>query len=230
MGKAITFIILAAAGIYLLLLYQPGLYFNKKVEYEMFTLHARGSLPEDYERVLDDARDRMKSSPMFRESMKMDIYLPSTSGEYSLFTPWAREGEYFRHSYLGGMIFLAAADFADREARTAPGADDARGLSGVIAGAGAFEITRMKLKPLTYISMHEWKVRGYAEIMSGGAGWFNISDACSHDDRTGLTDYRYGRILEQMLKQEDLPYEEILGRNISYKVAERRFRQDSCGG
>lgn len=229
MGKAVTFFILGVAGVYLLLIYKPGLYFNKKASHEFFTVHSRKALPENFDKVLDEAREKIVSSEIFVDGLKLDIYLPSTPGEYEFFTPLL-EGQYFRHNPLTGAVFLAAADFEKKEARTAPGKEDDRPLSGVIIAAGAFELTRLKLKPLTYISMRKWKVRGYGELLSGGTGWFNVADACSKDDRAGLADYRYGLMLDTVLKQENMFYNDFLGRSFNQKLAEERFRQANCAG
>lgn len=229
MKNTVVFLLLAAAGLYALLLAKPELYFNKRADYREFTVRARGALPASLEGTLESARERLAASELYKEGDRFELFLPSSRREYEFFTP-LQGGAYFRVSPLGGAIFLAAADFQAGEARKTAGDAKFRSLSSVIAGAAAWELTRRRLKPLTYVFMHEWKVRGYGELISGGTGEFNPADACAPEGPPEQQDYSYGLMLDTVLKEEQVRYGDLLDRNFSYQSAAQRLQKAHCGG
>ncbi len=229
MKTFITLLLAAAAGAYALLWAKPGLYFANKTEYRGFTVRARGPLPESVAASLDAAVERISAAELYKEDMKFDLYLPATTGQLRFFAPLVK-GEYFRVNPLNGAIFLAAADFGAGEARKRPGDAKFRSLSGVIAGAAAYEMTRRRVRPLTYLFMNEWKVRGYAEKLSGGTGEFSTSDACGEPSSAEQLDYKYGLMLETVMKEDNISYGDLLDRNFSRQNAEQRVMRAYCGG
>lgn len=219
---------LACAAAYALLLYKPGLYFNQSLDYRLFTLRARGTLPSGIQPALDSAMEKISASEIYKDGMRFEIILPETKGQFRFFTPFVK-GDYFRVNPFNGAIFLASADFEAGEARTEPGLERYRSLSSIVTAAAALEMTRRRLRPLTYLSMSEWKARGYSELLSGGSGEFNPPDACAGGDRPGLEDYTYGLMLDTVLKQENAFYSDLLDRNYSRQNAEIRVRKAYCG-
>lgn len=229
MKKYLKFLLLALACVYALLLAKPELYFNKSVNYKGFTVRARGALPASMEGSLDSAAERIAVSELFSEGTQFEVILPASRRQFLLFAP-LQKGDYFRVSPFHGAIFIASADFTRGEARKAPGDAKYRSLSGAIAAGAAFEMTRRKLRPLTYIFMNDWKVRGYAEILSGGTGEFTPPDACGEALSPEQLDYKYGMILQTVLKEENTVYSELLDKNFSLQNAELRLKKAHCGG
>jgi hypothetical protein len=86
------------------------------------------------------------------------------------------------------------------------------------------------MRPLTYLTMADWKMRGYGELLSGGTGEYNPKDACTGGDSPGLLDYKYGLILDNVLKEQTMSYSDLLDKNFSKEVAEKNFRNTRCGG
>ena len=170
----------------------------------------------------------MLAQSIVKEGMKFDIYLPASRGQFTFFTP-LQNGDYVRVSTLNGGIFLAAADFKAGEARKVPGDAKYRSLSSVITVGAAWDMTKRKLRPLTYMFMHEWKVRGYAAILAGLNGDFSPSDACAATGTPEQQDYRYRLMLETVLKEEQVFYNDLLDSNFSYANAEMRLKKAYCG-
>lgn len=229
MKKTFWLLLLACAAGYALLLAAPGLYFGKSMDYKGFTIRTRGPLPASVEKPLDLATERIAASELYREGMRFELVLPSTRGQFLFFTPFMH-GEYFRVNPFNGAIFLAAADFDTGDARKAPGGPQRRSLTSVITGAAAWEMTRRKLRPLTYLFMNEWKIRGYAELLSGGTGEFEPADACGEPSRPEQLDYKYGLMLDTVLKQDNAFYSDLLDKNFSRQNAELRLKKTHCGG
>ena len=229
MKNTIIFLLVMSASIYATLLAKPDLYFNKRVDYREFTVRTRVPMtPSEVEGTLESARERIVTSELFKEGMKFDIYLPASRGQFTFFTP-LQNGDYVRVSTLNGGIFLAAADFKSGEARKVPGDAKYRSLSSVITVGAAWDMTKRKLRPLTYMFMHEWKVRGYAAILAGLNGDFSPSDACAATGTPEQQDYRYRLMLETVLKEEQVFYNDLLDSNFSYANAEMRLKKAYCG-
>ncbi len=229
MKKKIFLLFLGLLAVYIALLAKPELYFNKSMEYGIFTVRARGPLPEAPVRALDFAKDRIVTSELYSPGEKFEIILPSSRWQFLFFTP-LQSNDFFRLNPYNGDIFIAAADFGADLARLAPGGHRVRSLSGAITAAAAWEMTRRKLRPLSYLTMADWKMRGYGELLSGGTGEFTPADACSGRDRPGLQDYKYGLMLDTVLKEQTMFYNDLLDKNFSKDVAEKNFRAVYCGG
>ncbi|MDA8131085.1 MAG: hypothetical protein M0011_06225 [Elusimicrobia bacterium] len=228
MGKFITLLLLGLLAVYGLLLAKPDLYFDRKLEHGSFVLHARGPLPDSPEAVLDDAEQAVAASDIYLQGSRFDVYLPSGPGQYKFFTPLL-SGDYFRVGPFNGAIYLANADFTAKEARPYSGAEQRRSLRGVLVAAAVWDMVRLKVRPLTFFAMDKWMVRGYAEMISGGTGEFAPQDACGAASRPGLDDYRFGLMLDRVLKEENTVFNDLLGRNYSEEQAESRFRKAYCG-
>ena len=230
MKNAIIFLLVMSAAVYSVLLTKPDMYFDKRLSYREFTVHSRAPLTSaEVEGTLESARERIAASELFKDGTRFDVYLPSSRGQFAFFTP-LQKGDYVRVSALHGGIFLAAADFKAGEARKKPGDAKYRSLSSVITVGAAWEMTRRKIRPLTYVFMHEWKVRGYAATLAGLNGDFAPSDACAADGTPEQQDYRYRLMLETVLKEEQVFYNDLLDSNFSYAAAEQRLKKAHCGG
>ena len=230
MKKTMLLLIAAAAGGYWLLLSKPGLYYGKSLEYKNFTLRARGYLPDRMDFVLDKVHEKISAAELFTPDKKFEIYLPGSRSEFLFFTPF-QKGEYSRVNPFSGAIFVASADFPADRARPAPGAAGYRTLSDELAGAAAREMVRRAVRPLTYLSMRDWKVRGYAERLSGGTGAFTPADICSgKDEDAAFLDYKYGLTVDFAMKEEGISFAELLTRDYSYESVAGRLKKMHCGG
>jgi hypothetical protein len=228
--KIILALLVLIGGAWALLLYKPELYFGKSVEYKGFALLARGETPAGYEPALDAARERLTASEFFKEDSTFRLALVSGPGEFKFFAPF-QEGEYFRVSPLSGVIFLAAADFKTNEARPAYGTGAPRPISQLIAAAAAVDLVRRGREKLAFMSMKSWLLEGYGERISGGTGAYEPHDACG--DVSGdpnLRSYKYGLMLDTVLREEGVGYGDLLNRNYGEEGAEARMRKVHCGG
>lgn len=230
MNKIIILLVLAAAGVYGLLVAKPALYYNQSLEYKNFTLRFRGAAPERVDVALDNASGKISASELFTPETKFEIYLPGGRGEFLFFTAF-QSGAYSRINPFTGAIFIAAADFKSDQARTAPGATATRVLGLEIAGVAGREMMRRKVKPLTYLSMGEWKLRGYAEKLSGGNGIFKPADICTGDAKDpDLQDYKYGLAVDFAMKEDGLSFPELMDKDYKYEGLEARMKKITCGG
>ncbi|MDD2805305.1 MAG: hypothetical protein PHV33_07095 [Elusimicrobiales bacterium] len=214
---------------YLLLLAKPEFYFSKSVAYKCFTLRAHGELPASTEASLDAAYEKLAASELFKENDSFEIIVPKTRGEFLFFTPLLK-GRYSRVNPFHGAIYLAAADFAKGDARAEPGAPDFRKLSSEIAGAAARDQARRRFRPLSYLFRNDWEIRGYSSRVSGLTSDFSPSDACTAATSPDLEDFRYGLMLETVLKEDNISFTDLLDRNMSYEKAEERLKRAHCGG
>jgi len=229
MKKIILLLIAAAFGGYLLFLAMPGLYFNRSLSYKSFTIRTRGPLPEKVEEVLDRAYEKISASGLYRPETRFNIYLPETRKEFLFFTPM-QKGDFYRSNPYNGAIFLAAADFGADRVRTESGASEYHVLSIEIVAAAAREIIRSSLPALTYLVLADWKLRGYAERLSGGTGEFKPEDICSgKEDNEALLNYKAGLVIEAALREENMAFPELLGKNYSYDAMYKRQRVIYCG-
>lgn len=228
MKKVLFLILLAAAGGYWLLLTRPGLYFDKKLEYRCFTLNARGALPEKTEAVLDRVYDKLAASDFFNADKILNIYLTGGPNEFSFFAPY-QASAYARVNAASGAIFIAAADFAADEVRTTPGAPARRTLSSEIAAAAAREQVRRTLKPLSYLMMDDWKLRGFSERVSGGTGEYQPADICKSED-PAMLDFKYGLVVDYAVKLDGLSMTEFMNKDYSYEKAAETVKKLNCGG
>lgn len=225
-----VFIVLAVlAGVYALLLAKPELYFSKSFAYRGFTVRAHGALPEQVQARLDGAYEKIAASELYKENASFELIVPASRGEFVFFTP-LQKGEFSRVNPFHGAIFLAAADFKAGEVRTAPGAAQVRRLSSEIAGAAAREMSRRLFKPLSYLFRNDWEIRGYSAHVAGLTGEFSPSDACSAAVTTDLTDYKHGLMLETVMKEDNIGFNELLNRNMRFETAEDRLKRAHCGG
>ena len=230
MKKIVMLLILAAAGVYFLLVAKPSLYYSQSLEYKNFTLRFRGAAPERVDVALDNALAKITASEFFTPDTKFDIYLPGGRSEFLVFTAF-QSGAYSRINPFTGAVFIAAADFKSDQARTAPGAPATRVLGLEIAGAAGREMMRRKVKPLTYISMGEWKLRGYAEKLSGGNGIFKPADLCTGGAKDpDFVDYKYGLAVEFAMKEDGLSFPELMDKEYKYEGLEERMKKITCGG
>ncbi|MEK7722694.1 MAG: hypothetical protein AAB359_09940 [Elusimicrobiota bacterium] len=223
-----TLLLLIVAGGYWLLLARPGLYYDKSLEYRNFTLRARGALPERADVVLDKVYDKISTSELFAPDKKFYIYLPGGRNEFLFFTPLLN-GTYARVNPFNGSVFIAAADFGADRARTAPGAAEYRALSTELAGAAAREMARRAVKPFTYLIMSDWKLRGYSELLSGGAGTYMPADICKGEN-PAMLDYKYGLAVEYALRVEGISFNELLNKDYSYEKVAEGLKKMTCGG
>lgn len=227
--KKVFIVFVVLAGIYALLLSKPELYFGKSFAYKGFTVRAHGELPEQIAARLDGAYEKIAASELFKENASFELIVPSSRGEFVFFTP-LQKGEFSRVNPFHGAIFLAAADFKAGEVRTAPGAAQTRRLSSEIAGAAARELSRRLFKPLSYLFRADWEIRGYAAHIAGLTGEFSPPDACSAASTTDLEDYRHGLMVETIMKEDNIGFNELINRNMSFETAEDRMKKTHCGG
>jgi len=223
--KKIFLLLFAAAAGYCLLLAKPDLYYGKSLEYKNFTLRSHEALPENVEGVLDKVIEKISTAELYKPEQKFTIYLTGSRGEFRFFTPF-QDGDYYRVNPLNGAIYLAAAEFAADRVRITPGDTEYRTLSVEIIKAAATEMVRSSVEQLSYLFMRDWKIRGYAERVSGGTGAFTPADICTgKNSDPAFQDFAYGQAVDFVMKEEGISFRDLLDKDYSYESVMLRLKK-----
>ncbi len=169
---------------YLVLLCQPGIFFEHSFTHGGVTLHSDEPIPESALRVLEDAADRLARSPLTQDLRAKDIhiYLCNRSWRFMLFANV--------HYHVGGLtypplsrnIFLRESRLDDNRlvgpsGREVPGE---RTLSYFVAHEIMHVLIADGIGPVAYWRLPDWKNEGYSDFIARG------------------TDFEYQRAVDQL--------------------------------
>lgn len=227
MKKIFFTLLLLAAGAYALLQWKPGLYYGESAAFDNFTLHSSEPLQGDAARVIVMAKDRLATSEFNNPAQSFDVYLASATRDYAFFTPFCKDRNACVNP-LNGHIFISPADL-DKDIILADSIDETRHFSAVLAGAAARELIRRRMRPLSYLMLSEWMLRGYSGLI-GGTGERMPSEICGKTfaEGTMMRDYEYRLAVEFVLSEERITFWGLLERDPALDPLEKQMRQRYC--
>jgi hypothetical protein len=227
MRKIIFILLLLAAGAYALLQWKPGLYYGESAALGNFTLHSSEPLQGDAARAIVMAKDRLATSEFNNPAETFDVYLATAARDYAFFTPFCKDRNACVNP-MNGHIFIAPADL-DKDIIPADSIDETRHFSAVLAGAAARELIRRRMRPLSYLMLSEWMLRGYSGLI-GGTGERMPSEICGKTfaEGTVMRDYEYRLAVEFALSEERITFWGLLERDPALDPLEKQMRQRYC--
>jgi len=158
MKKLIFFTLLLAGCVYALLQWQPGIYFGEKSVFDNFTLHTSEPLQGDPAKTMAIAKNKIAASEFFTPEAAFDVYVAAGPGDYAFFTPFCKD-HYACVNPFNGHIVIVPPDLAKNQVTGAP-EGEARDFSAVLAGAAARDLVRRSMRPLAYLVLSDWLLRG----------------------------------------------------------------------
>lgn len=227
MKKLLFFVVFLAGCGYLVLQSHPGLYYGETAAFDNFTLHSSVPLSGDVSRPLAMARERLTTSEFFTPAVGFDVYVAAGPRDYAFFTPLCRD-HYACVNPLNGRIMIAPPDLEKNRSLGAPEGEP-RDFSAVLAGAAARELVRHKLRPLAYLVLSEWLLRGYSGLV-GGTGERVPADICAGPFAEGtlLKDYEYRLAVEFAMTEERINFGMLMEKNYSFENLEDQMRKRYC--
>ena len=227
MKKLVFFTLLLAGCVFLLLQWRPGMYFGESAVFDNFNLHSSEPLQGNAARPLTFAREKLAASEFFTPGVNFDVYMAAGPREYAFFTPFCHD-EYACVNPLTGHIVIAPVDL-DKDSSLGVPEGEPRHFSALLAGAAARDLVRRRLRPLSYLVMSEWLLRGYAGLI-GGTGERVPEDICKGPaaDGTLLRDYEYRLAVEFAMAEERITFGMLMDKNYSFESLESQMKRRYC--
>jgi len=164
--KAVALLIGALAVGYLMLLVFPGALFAHTVTIGKFEVNSREILDPAAETVFERAEDKLRSSPIYDETIARQIYLTGSHGLYNFLSHKAYNS--FGNSVpLVNNVFINRADIADDLVFIRREHGYSRSLSGVVAHETAHLLIRKRYGTVRSMLIPRWKNEGYCEYVAG---------------------------------------------------------------
>ena len=225
--KIATTVITASAIAYFLLLSFPQALFAYSAEHGKFRVHAREPLTPEIDKVLETAETRLRTSPIYDDAVRRDIYLTNGFGMYAFLSHKAYKSFANSVPFIDNVFINKTDIAADRVYVNRP-ESNTRSLSGVIAHETAHLFIRKRYGTISATLMPTWKNEGYCEYIAGDwtltteEGIRRWKENPSDDSR-----YRYMKyylMVKQLLDNEKISVDELFTGDFDEKqVAERTF-------
>ena len=227
MKKLIFIALLLAAGAYALLQWKPGLYYGESAAFDNFTLHSSEPLQGDAARLIVLAKERLATSEFNDPAQNFDVYLATAARDYAFFTPFCKDPNVCVNA-LNGHIFIGPADL-DKDIILADSINETRRFSAVLAGAAARDLIRRKMRPLSYVMLSEWMLRGYSGLI-GGTGERMPAEICekAFPEWTMMRDYEYRLGVEFEMSEERINFRGLLEKNSDFEPIEKQMKRRYC--
>lgn len=227
MKKFVLILLLLAAGAYALLQWKPGLYYGESAIFDNFTLHSAEPLQGDVARLIVAAQERLATSEFYAAGNSFDVYLTTAARDYGFFTPFCKDRNVCINP-LNGHIFIAPADLG-KDLILADSITETKRFSAVLAGAAARDLIRRKMRPLAYMMLSEWMLRGYSGLI-GGTGERMPSEICDKTfaEGTMMRDYEYRLAVEFEMGYEGINFWGLLQKNADYDPIEKQMKLRYC--
>lgn len=216
-----------AAGAYALLQWKPGLYYGESAVFDNFTLHSSEPLQGDVARLIVMAQEKLGTSEFYAAGGSFDVYLTTAARDYGFFTPFCKDRNVCINP-LNGHIFIAPTDLS-KDVILAESINETRRFSAVLAGAAARDLIRRKMRPLSYMMLSEWMLRGYSGLI-GGTGERMPSEICANafPEWTMMRDYEYRLAVEFELGEERINFWGLLQKNPDFDPVEKQLKLRYC--
>lgn len=227
MRKPLFIVLLLSACAYALLQWHPAIYYGESMVSDNFTLHSYEPLQGDVARLIVIAKERLATSEFTAPGDTFDVYIATAARDYAFFTPFCKDHNACVNP-LNGHIFIAPVDLS-KDIILAESINETRRFSAVLAGAAARDLIRRKLRPLTYMLLSEWLLRGYSGLI-GGTGERIPSEICDKTPAEGtvLRDYDYRLAVEFALTEERITFWGLLEKDYGFEPLEKQMKRRYC--
>ena len=180
-GAVALAVVFLVFGLYLSVFFLPYPLFPHHLEHAGFSVYSDGKIPEDFERVLEDARIRVEGMELYRGAKDLRIFFCRSQPRFALLNKLAGK----RHFGQALVISVAGNAFFSEEGidligRRNGGRPEHSRLEGSWSAAIAHEVAHdLVFSELGYRKAREmpvWKSEGYADYSA------NLASAASDPD------------------------------------------------
>ena len=222
---SIAVTILAVA--YLVLLTFPQALFAYTTEHNNFRIYSREPIRPELATVIKSAETRLKSSPIYDETFRNDLYLTDGHGVYALlshkaYKSFANNIPYIENIIINKSDVVADRVFLNREK------NNSRSLSGVIAHEVTHLLIQRRYGTARSIMLPSWKKEGYCEYVAGDST-ITLEEGIrlwkeNPSDDTGYRYIKYHLMVKHLLEKDGTSVDDLFGRSFDEsELAERTF-------
>ncbi len=218
---AALLVVLGVFAVYLILLCHPGLFFRHAFSHGPITLHSDEPIPASAERVLEDAENRLKRSPLFRDRppKQIRIYICNRKWRFILFANIRYKVGGLAYPPLTNNIFVRGAHI-DANRLIGPSGNEVPGertLSYYFAHEAVHTLVFDDLGVFAHWRLPVWKNDGYADYIAKGSDFdyghavvqLRRGDRELDPLRSGLY-RRYHLLVAYLLDRKGVSVEEML--------------------
>lgn len=218
----------AAIGVaYLLLLNFPQPLFAYSTEYGSFKVYSREPIKSELTTVLDSAESRLKTSPLYDDSFRRNVYLTASHAMYALLSHKAYKSFANSLPFVDNIMINRSDVAADRVFVNRP-LNNSRSLSGVVAHEVTHLLIRRRYGTITAALMPRWKNEGYCEYVAGDStitseeGLARWRDNPSDDSSYNYI--KYHLMVKYLLENEKVSVDDLFKKSFDEnQVAEKTF-------
>lgn len=201
---------------YLFLLFFPQPLFAYSVKYEKFHVYSREPIGPEIEAVLNEAEERLQSSPIYDETVGRHIYLTNGYGMYAFLSHKAYASFANSVPFIEN-VFINKTDIAADRVYMNRAFSNSRSLSGVIAHEITHLFIQRRVGTLKAISMPTWKKEGYCEYIAGDST-IALEEGIRRWrenpwDDAGYRFIKYHLMVKYLLENENLSVEDLFERS-----------------
>ena len=225
--KVTTILFSAVAVGYLLLLAFPQALFAYSAEHGKFRVHSREPLTPEIEKVLESADARLRTSPIYDDDVRREIYLTNGYGMYALLSHKAYKSFANSVPFINN-VFINKTDVAADRVYVNRSENNSRSLSGVIAHETVHLFIRQRYGTVSASLMPTWKNEGYCEYVAGDST-ITLDEGIrrwkeNESDDAAYRYMKYRLMVKHLLDDEKITVDELFTRDFDEKqVAEQTF-------
>jgi hypothetical protein len=164
--KIFSIAIAGIAAAYVWLLCFPQSLFAHSTSYQNYKVYSREPISAEITNVLDRTEARLKSSPIYDQTVPRRVYLTNGFGMYTLLSHKARNSFANNIPYIENII-INKTDLAVDQIIMDREKNNTRSLSGVIAHEVTHNMIQRRYGTATAVMMPTWKKEGYCEYVAG---------------------------------------------------------------
>ena len=215
-----------AVGYFLLLCFPQPL-FAYSATYGNITIHSRGPVEPDIEKVLTGADQRLHRVPFYNNDRARQIYLTGGFKIYALlsnkaYRSFANSVPFINNIMINKADVPADRVFVNREK------NNSRSLSGVVAHEVTHLLIRERYGTVAASMMPTWKNEGYCEYIAGDTTIpFEEGIRLWRENPSDDTNYRYIKyqaMIQYLLEKENISVDDLFTKSFDEKdVAAKTF-------
>ena len=177
--------------------------------------------------MLERAEARLKTSPIYDDSFRRNVYLTDSHASYALLSHRAYNA--FAHSVpFIENIFVNRSDVAADRVCIYRSQNNSRSLSGVVAHEVTHLLIQRRYGKVTTILMPTWKKEGYCDYIAGDSTITRDEGIARwRENQSNDQSYNYIRdrlMVEYLLEKEKISVDDLFGKSFDEsEVAARTF-------